>query len=931
MSKIVVKSSFPKMKGIKLHIPIDKSVTPVVQHARRPPIALLGRIEEKLDHLEAADIIEKVNQYSDWVSPLVIIVKDSGDLRICVDMRVANRAIKREHHLMPTIEDFLPRLKSAKYFSRLDIKDAFHQIELDELSRPITTFITHRGMYRYKRLMFGVSCAPEMFQKIIEQLLADCENCVNYIDDIIVFGADEEEHNRCLQKVLAVLQSHDVLLNDRKCLFKVTELEFLGHHVSSEGIRPAESKVEALQSFRPPQNVEELRSFLGLATYVGRFLPNLATISAPLRTLTRNGTPFVWNEEQDTAFKKLKNMIGDVKQLKFFDNKLHTRVIADASPVALGAVLVQFQNAFDDSNPFIICYASRSLSSTEQRYCQTEKEALALVWAVERFSMYLIGRVFELETDHKPLESLFKSSSRPCPRIERWVLRLQCFTFTVKYRKGSTNIADPLSRLTDLRPMETKNKEQEDKFLVLAILESTAIDIGEIEEASIQDAELTLIRDSLRCGTWNRLETKAYEPFRNELGLVGEIVVRNNKMVIPVSLRRRFMELAHEGHPGESAMKRRMRDRVWWPGMDKEIAKWVASCEGCRLVGLPQKPEPMQRRPLPSEAWVDVAIDFLGPLPSGEYLLVIIDYYSRYKEVEVMTKITGKETVNKLHTIFRRLGFPRTITLDNARQFISLDFSEYCKTNGIHLNFTTPYWPQQNGEVERQNRSLLKRLQISSALKRDWQKDLNEYLIMYYSTPHSVTGKTPTELLLGRTIRTKIPFLKEVETNPITEEFQDRDWSGKYHSGHHENEKRNAKESNLKEGDKVVMQNLNPGNKLSTTFDPTECTIVSKSGTRVTVQNEMTGKTYQRNSAHLKKIIEPEEQRRVSMNSSTSQDIQRSDAVAETSSSRDHLVTSQELDQQLQSNLATYERPKRSSRRPTKYDDYVVNEDSSDP
>ncbi|XP_062541464.1 uncharacterized protein K02A2.6-like [Armigeres subalbatus] len=169
VAQIVVKSSFPKMKGIKLHIPIDKSVTPVVQHARRPPIALLGRIEEKLDHLEAADIIEKVNQYSDWVSPLVIIVKDSGDLRICVDMRVANRAIKREHHLMPTIEDFLPRLKSAKYFSRLDIKDAFHQIELDELSRPVTTFITHRGMYRYKRLMFGVSRASEMFQKIIDK------------------------------------------------------------------------------------------------------------------------------------------------------------------------------------------------------------------------------------------------------------------------------------------------------------------------------------------------------------------------------------------------------------------------------------------------------------------------------------------------------------------------------------------------------------------------------------------------------------------------------------------------------------------------------------------------------------------------------------------------------------------------------------------
>nr|XP_029715638.1 uncharacterized protein K02A2.6-like [Aedes albopictus] len=583
-------------------------------------------------------------------------------------------------------------------------------------------------------------------------------------------------------------------------------------------------------------------------------------------------------------------MIADVKHLKFFNNNLRTRVIADASPVALGAVLVQFPHKFNDTDPYIICYASKSLTATEQRYCQTEKEALALVWAVERFSIYLLGRVFELETDHKPLEMLFKPSSRPCPRIERWVLRLQSFTFSVKYRKGSTNIADPFSRLTEHRPVDDEDMEQDEKFLILAILESSAIDVSEIEEATINDAEMILVRDALRSGSWYRPETKSYEPFQNELGLVGEIVVRNNKMVIPQGLRRRFMELAHEGHPGESAMKRRMRDRVWWPGMDKEIARWVATCEGCRLVGLPQKPEPMHRRPLPSEPWIDVAIDFLGPLPSGDYLLVIVDYYSRYKEVEIMTKITGKETVNRLHSIFRRLGFPRTITLDNAKQFLSSEVSDYCKTNGISLNFTIPYWPQQNGEVERQNRSLLKRLQISSALKRDWQKDLNEYLIMYYSTPHSVTGKTPTQLLIGRTIRTKIPFLRDVETNPSTEEFQDRDWSSKYHSQQRENEKRHAKESNLKEGDRVVMQNLTPGNKLATTYDPAECTVISK-------------------------------------------DFQEDHDVSEGVGRQDQPTTFEEPKRlgQDKEQPGPSERPKRMSRRPTKFDDYVVDDESSDP
>lgn len=794
----------------------------------------------------------------------------------------------------------------------MDIKDAFHQVELDEASRSVTTFITHRGMYRYKRLMFGVSCAPEMFQRIMEQLLAGCDNCVGFIDDVVVFGDDEDEHDQCLRKVLGILKSRNVLLNTSKCLFKATELEFLGHHISCGGIRPSEGKVEALKSFRKPKDAEELRSFLGLATYVGRFLPDLGTASAPLRELTHRGVSFQWTEVHDQAFEKLKGLISDIKHLKFFDNSLRTRVIADASPVALGAVLLQFKSQRDDREPRIICYASKSLTSTEQRYCQTEKEALALVWAVERFSVYLVGRRFELETDHKPLEAIFAPTSRPCPRIERWVLRLQSFTFDVKYRKESDNIADPFSRLTDHRPASGEPNEEREHFLILAILESTAVDVSEVEEASITDRELTLVRDSLRSGLWHGIETKQYEAFQGELGVVGEIVVRGNKMVIPASLRERFLQLAHEGHPGESAMKRRLRERAWWPGMDREVSKWVATCEGCRLTGLPQKPEPMQRRALPVEPWLDVAIDFLGPLPSGEYLLVIVDYFSRYKEVEIMTKITGKETVERLSKIFRRLGFPRTITLDNAKQFLSTDFGDYCKVHGIHLNFTIPYWPQQNGEVERQNRSLLKRLQISHAMKRDWRRDLDDYLTMYYSTPHSVTGRTPTELLTGRTIRTKIPSLKDIETAPRSEEFRDRDSMQKHFSGERENDSRGAKESTVREGDKVLMQNLTPGNKLTPTYSPMQYTVIEKSGLRVTVQNEETGKAYQRSSAHLKKILPSSEVQTSSSYGDHQEPHEGSSSAVSLDSSADPL------------------RPKRACKRSVRLADYVVEGDGSD-
>ncbi|XP_055622078.1 uncharacterized protein K02A2.6-like [Toxorhynchites rutilus septentrionalis] len=382
-------------------------------------------------------------------------------------------------------------------------------------------------------------------------------------------------------------------------------------------------------------------------------------------------------------------------------------------------------------------------------------------------------------------------------------------------------------------------------------------------------------------------------------------------MIIPKNLRKRFLTLAHEGHPGESAMKRRLRERVWWPGMDREITKWVAGCEGCRLVGLPQKPEPLRRRPLPSEAWTDVAIDFLGPLASGVYLFVIIDYFSKYKEVEIMTRITARETVERLNKIFRRLGFPRTITLDNAKQFVSLEFSEYCKQNGIFLNYSISYWPQQNGEVERQNRSLLKRLQISCALKRDWRQDLDDYLMMYYSTPHSATGKTPTELLTGRTIRTKIPSLKDIESAPTSEAFRDRDLIQKHQSIDRENSNRHTREFLIGIGDRVLMQNLNPENKLSTTYVPTEFTVLDKEGSRVTVQNDETGRVFQRNSAHLKRITHPQEiepglEPRLSF-------------IPQVRQPNDPPGDSSDAGDKFDSNS----RPRRSIRRPLRLDDYV--------
>lgn len=780
-----VKSELGKIKGIMIEIPMNGNVKAVQQPYRRIPVPLEKIVDEKISDMLARGIIEKVNT-SKWISPLVITPKPDGDVRVNVDMRRVNEGVEREHHPLPTIEDFMPELKSAKVFSKLDVKDTFHQLEISPDSREITTFITRRGLFRYKRLMFGINCAPEIFQRTMENILKGCEGCINFIDDILVYGGSQEEHDKRLQNILRRMKEYNVTLNEKKCTIGVKEIDFLGHHLSENGIQPTADKIAAVKQFRAPISAEETRSFLGLVNYMGKFIPDLATVSEPLRRLTKKDMAFDWKSEQQAAFEKLKWYLSQENTLGYYDVKDKTRIIADASPVGLGAVLIQYKG----SEPRIISYASHSLSKTERKYSQPEKEAMALVWATERFYFYVYGREFELETDHKYLETIFGPRSKPCARIERWSLRLMSYKFKVIYRPGKSNIADPLSRLLPDTNSESLSK-------------------SEIET-----------------------EDEVY---------INWIITHAEQM-----------QLAHEGHPGMAVMKKRLRAKVWWPKMDDQIEAFVKKCKGCTLVSAPSGPEPMRRRELPAAAWEHIAIDFCGPLPSGHNLLVLVDYYSRYVEVEVMTKADAQETIKRLRKIFARFGFPLSMQADNGPQFISQEFEDYCERNNIHLNHGIPYWPQQNGEVERQNRSLLKRIKISQQEKSDWLEDLQEYLLMYRSTPHTVTLKTPSEMMFTWNIRDKLPTMKEVRIND--ESVRDRDKEEKGKGKEYGDRIRNAKSNEIQEGDEVILKRQKMTNKLSTTFEPTTFKVVDRSGSEITVENPETSTQYRRNVAHVKKI-----------------------------------------------------------------------------
>lgn len=852
--KVVI--PFPKFKGIKLDIAIDNTVTPVSQPCRRIPVPLEERVNKKIDELIKLDIIEPVNEPSKWVNPIVPVLKGADEVRLCVDMRIANKAILREHYPLPTMDQILPKFNKARFFSKLDIKDAFHQIEISEGSRHITTFITNRGLFRYKRLMFGISCAPELFQKTLEKILLPCEGTLNFIDDIIVYGKDEREHEARLNNVLEVLKNYNVVLNREKCIFNARVVQFLGHQLSAEGVKPLDSYIKSVETFREPKTIEEVQSFLGLLNYVNKWIPNFSTLTEPIRKLLtlkigqRADVTGYWKHEQKTAFVQLKDRLQNIPTLGYYDPKDKTQVLADASPVGLGAVLVQI----DNRGPRIIAFGNRSLSEVEKRYCQTEREALALVWAVEHFHVYLYGReTFDLVTDHKPLEVIFGSRSKPCARIERWVLRMQSYNYKVIYRPGKNNIADPFSRLC-YRTVASLSSDEDQCHInqLVQYARPNAIPMQVLIEASEQDEEIQLIKEALNSNAWDSRIVQ-YRVFQPELWFHDGILLRGDKIVIPSALRKQVLEAAHEGHPGIVAMKARLRTKVWWPKVDKDAEAKVKSCRGCTLASAGNPPFPLKRRNLPDQAWQDIAIDYLGPLPSGHYLLVVVDYYSRYKEIKSTKSITTTDTTKILKDIFSRLGIPLTITADNGRQFISQEFKDFCQEMGIKLISTTPYSPQENGEVERQNRDILKRLQISQSLKTDWQSDLLDYLMMYNSTPHNTTGKTPGELFFCRKFRDKLPSIVG-ERSGYDSEVRDKDIIMKDKGKEYADRKRRAIDCEIDVGEKVYVKNMTKENKLTAAFNSTPHTVLGSKGNDYTIRNDDTGHEYRRNVMHLKKV-----------------------------------------------------------------------------
>ena len=462
--KDVFKAGKGKPLGAPMHIEMDPNIRPVHAPRHRIPVSRVQRVNEALERLYEDGVIAPVTQPTDWLSNMLIKEKPNGKLRICIDpSQTINRAIKRPIYTIPTIEEKLPHLTKAKVFTIVDVSEAFHNVVLDEPSSLLTTFQGPNGRYRYLRMPFGISSGPEEYQRRQQEFLEGLEGVINIADDICVYGCGDteeeanEDHDKNLITLLNRCRERDLRLSAKKIQFKSASVSFMGHILTNKGVAPDPSKVNAIQETPKPDERNGVQRFLGMCQYsLSKFCPRLSEVVLPLRDLIKMNVEFMWTDVHEKSFNSAKDLIISRTILQYYDVTLPVVLQVDASEEAIGGVLLQ------DGKP--VCFTSHTLDSTEKNYAQIEKECLAIVTCMSKWHQYLYGKKDILvHTDHQPLETIFKKPLSKAPRrLQRMMLKLQQYDFSVQYKKEKEMyIADTLSRAPLNHPIEHRLGEEQ--------------------------------------------------------------------------------------------------------------------------------------------------------------------------------------------------------------------------------------------------------------------------------------------------------------------------------------------------------------------------------------------------------------------------------------------------------------------------------------
>ena len=746
---------------------------------------------------------------SSYSSPIVCVRKKDGSMRMCVDYRALNAKTVPDSQPIPRIQDILDSLGGSKWFSTLDMSKAYHQGYVDEKSRHLTAFVTPWALYEWLRIPFGLRNAPPSFQRFVNQMLSDMKGtvCEPYLDDVLAFSKEFEDHVKDLDKILTRMRSRGIKLRAEKCHFAKKEVRYLGRLVSADGYRPDPADVAVLEKFRtPPVNIGELRSLLGFLgyyrCYVQDFSRKVKTLYDMLKGVGKkenkgnsSKAKIEWREEHQEILESMINYLQSPEVIAYPDFNLPFFLHTDASNQGLGAVLYQTQEGKDR----VISFGSRTLSEAEKNYNlhSGKLEFLALKWSVtERFSDYLIyGPHFTIFTDNNPLTYILTTAKLNATGL-RWVGELSNYNFTIKYRQGKENIdADYLSR----RPMGIAEFRKQCKHTIdregfastwqkgeggAALVNSVSVDkltLGADKEVKMvpkeelrrrqkEDEVIGPVYKAVAAGMkpmkndWKELSWKSKVLMKNfkKLSLVDGILMRKTvkymQIVLPVDYHQMVFVQLHErmGHLGHERVLELSQQRFYWPHMSADLKHYIQ--KKCRCVAN-KAPNVQERAPLvPIEAthpFQMVSIDYLHLDPCKgkyEYVLMVTDHYTRFCQMYATRNKSSKSAAEKIFNEFiLQFGFPEKLHHDQGGEFNSKLFAELHRLTGIRPSNTTPYHPAGDGQVERLNRTLVNMLKaLPEKAKKDWKSYLPKLAFAYNSTVHKSTGYSPFYLLFGR-------------------------------------------------------------------------------------------------------------------------------------------------------------------------------------
>lgn len=759
--KGVFEEGLGKYTGPVVSITPREGAAPKFLKCRPIPFAIRERVFKEIERLVSEDVLESV-AHSEWATPIVPVLKPNGSVRLCGDYRsTVNMATDTDTYPLPTLDEVFTQLQGGVIFSKIDLDRAYTQVTVDEPTSLLLTLNTPKGLYKVKRLPFGVKACPGIFQRLMSSLLAHIPGVAVLLDDIVVSGTDVNQHNVRLNAVLKQLQEAGLRVNKEKCKFMASKVDFLGFVVDESGIHPNEDKIDAIKGFPAPGNVKELQAFLGLLNFYDRFLSHKATVAEPLYKLLNKNMQWQWKSAHQAAFEKLRKMLTSDDTLVHYDLKKKLILSCDASQYGLGAVL---EHEMEDGSIRPIMFASRTMNAHERNYAQVDKEAAAIVFGLKKFHQFVSGRKVTIKTDHKPLLGLF-DPKRPIPniispRMLRWTLLLNSYDYSLEYVKGcNLGNADALSR------WPSPSTENIDDFSGVLLIEETPLELEfsaeEVAKLTLKDPKLSKILYWIKNGWPNKTESelKVYWQKREELSTFRNCILWGNRVVLPEKMWAKVLEELHTTHDGIVITKAMARSYFWWPAIDKHIEDLIRNCHICaENRNMPTKITHHWIRP--NKAWSRLHMDYAGPF-QGKTFLILIDSFSKWPEVKIVPDMSSATLIKILRDIFAEQGLPDTIVSDNGRSFVSEEFQKYCKINGIRHVLVAPYHPASNGQAERTVQTVKNKLRKLSTVP--WQMRLPKILYGLRTTPNSVNEKTPAELLNNRRFRTKFDYL-----NPLS-------------------------------------------------------------------------------------------------------------------------------------------------------------------